>query len=40
MSEAPSPVDDRQLAELDIRVIEKPAGKPIVERKLADHGDR
>lgn len=40
MSEAPSPVDDRQLAELDIRVIEKPKGKtPPPEHKLAaDHG--
>ncbi len=36
LTDAPSPVDDRQLRELDIRVIDKPPGKPMPpERKLA-----
>jgi len=38
---APSAVDEKQLAELDIKVIEPPAGKEVLsESKLVDHHER
>ena len=41
LTNAPSAVDDGQLAELDIRIIEKPNTKDVIkETKIVDHGDR
>ena len=41
LTNAPSPVDDRQLRELDIKIIEPPVGTEAVkESKLVDHHDR
>ncbi len=41
LTDAPSAVDDKQLAELDIRIIEPPVGKtPIAETKLVDHHEQ
>ncbi len=41
LTNAPSAVDDKQLAELDIRVIEPPANKEVLtETKIVDHHER
>ena len=41
LTDAPSAVDDRQLAELDIKVIERPVGKDVLTAsKVVDHHGR